>query len=57
MIKRIYMLASMTALAAMQSFKILALMYGLAHDERTKQFISELESLYNEATDLNNDID
>ena len=57
MIKRIYMLASMTALASIQSYKILALMYGLGHDKEVKRFVRELESWYNEATDLNNDID
>ena len=57
MIKRVYMLAAMAALTAIQSYKILVLMFGLGHDENTKQFISEIESWYGEATDLNNEID
>lgn len=57
MIKRIYMLAVITALASIENYKILAAMYGLNHVEDIKQFVRELESQYKEATDLDNDID
>lgn len=57
MIKRIYMLAVITALTAIESYKILTLMYGLGHDENIKQFVRELESQYKEASNFSNKID
>lgn len=57
MIKRIYMLAVITALTAIESYKILTLMYGIWHDENVKRFVRELESQYKEASNLSNEID
>ena len=57
MIKRIYMLAIITALTAIESYKILTFMYGIWQDENVKQFVRELESQYKEASNLSNGID